>query len=77
MTMDARKEQGAEIASIARIVRKGGAWIVPSRTQRRTVQAHLGSRILSHTPQKHCDTSARADGADHQKEDIPAELEGL
>ena len=33
MAVDARKEQGAEIASIARIVRKGGIWIVPSRTK--------------------------------------------
>ena len=31
--MDMRKVQGAEIASIARIVRKGGIWIVPSRTK--------------------------------------------
>jgi transposase len=31
--MDARREQGAEIASIARITKKGGVWIVPSRTK--------------------------------------------
>src|SRR5271168_1777627 len=31
--MDARREQGAEIASIARITKKGGVWLVPSRTR--------------------------------------------
>src|SRR5256885_17167751 len=31
--MDARREQGAEIASIAHLTKKGGIWIVPSRTK--------------------------------------------
>jgi len=31
--MDARREQGAEIASFARITKKGGVWLVPSRTK--------------------------------------------
>src|SRR5580693_10699368 len=31
--MDARQEQGAQIASIARITKKGGVWLVPSRNR--------------------------------------------
>jgi transposase len=31
--MDARKEQGIEIAATASLVKKGGVWLVPSRTQ--------------------------------------------
>ncbi|HTQ14669.1 MAG TPA: transposase [Rhizomicrobium sp.] len=31
--MDARREQGAEIASIARLTKKGGIWLVPSQTR--------------------------------------------
>lgn len=31
--MDARKEQGVEIAATAHLVKKGGIWLVPSRTQ--------------------------------------------
>ena len=31
--MDARREQGEEIASTARLLRKGGVWLVPSRTR--------------------------------------------
>lgn len=42
--LDARQQRGLEIAQVARIVRKGGTWIVPSLThigRRHTVQLDL------------------------------------
>lgn len=47
--MDARKEQGAELAAIARITKKGSVWLVPSRT--RTGRKYA---VCPHKTKPHC-----------------------